>query len=124
MAERITVLIVDDEPDLRAVVGAFIGTAPDMELAASVSDREGALAAAQRSHPAVAIVDVHIPGGGAETIREILAVSPTTRVVAYSGSSVGAEIDAMREAGAVDYVLKGESPRVLLEHIRGLVPAD
>jgi DNA-binding NarL/FixJ family response regulator len=57
----------------------------------------------------VALLDVRMPGGGASTARSIRAASPRTRCVALSAYCDLDSLAAMREAGVVDYLLKGRA---------------
>jgi DNA-binding NarL/FixJ family response regulator len=113
----ITVIVVDDSQEVvDALVGVLesdprftvVGTAnaPD-----EVDDPARAL-------PHVATVDVRMPGGGGfEAARRILALSPTTRVVALSAFSTASLQERMREAGAVAYLTKGMMGEELLDQL-------
>jgi EAL domain-containing protein (putative c-di-GMP-specific phosphodiesterase class I)/DNA-binding NarL/FixJ family response regulator len=106
------VLVVDDDPAVRAALGEAIGGHPDLTLAgATGSEREAeALAAAHR--PDVAIVDVHLSGAvrGPAVTRAIIGRSPATAVLALSGHGHREDVIDMLRAGAVGYLLK--SPKL------------
>ena len=105
-----TVLIADDEPDVRAVLGRLLEAADRIRLVGSAADAEEATRLAAESRPDVALVDFDLPGGGEQTVRGILQSSPGTRVVALSGSTDPATTLAMLRAGAASYLVKGGSP--------------
>jgi DNA-binding NarL/FixJ family response regulator len=116
---NVRVLIADDDPVLRMLVGAIIARAPELELAGEASDADEAIAAAGRLQPDVVLLDVEMPGGGgpraAEAIRDAL---PDVRVLALSGHEAGTARDAMTAAGAVGYVVKGAPPDDVVRAIR------
>jgi DNA-binding NarL/FixJ family response regulator len=64
------------------------------------------------------VLDWVMPGGGGPAAaREILAVSPDTKIVALTASdSQEAEMDMLR-AGARSFLVKGGSPEELLRTI-------
>jgi DNA-binding NarL/FixJ family response regulator len=108
--EPTRVLIAEDDPNVREALAAMIESTPGLELAGAVEDAEAAVARAAGEAPHVAIVDVRMPGGGGVwATREIAKASPQTRVIAFSGDSDRRTIEAMVEAGAVGYLVKGSS---------------
>ena len=70
-----------------------------------------------REKPAVAVLDVHIPGGGAIAARGIKRCSPKTRVLALSAGDDRETVLEMLEAGADGYLMKGSSSETILTSI-------
>jgi EAL domain-containing protein (putative c-di-GMP-specific phosphodiesterase class I) len=70
-----------------------------------------------REKPAVAVLGVHIPGGGASAARGIKRCSPQTRVLALSVLDDRETVLEMLEAGADGYLVKGSSPDIILTSI-------
>ena len=65
--------------------------------------------------PHVALLDVRMPeGGGIAAAKGIRTTSPATRVVALSAYEDEARVQAMRGAGAVDYVVKGSPAAAII----------
>jgi len=60
----ITVLIADDEPLLRAALVDLIASEPGLELVAVATNADEAIQLGAATHPAVALIDVRMPGGG------------------------------------------------------------
>ena len=116
-AHAISVLIADDDDDLRRALARFIESEPALELSAAVADAEQAIARAFCDRPAVALVDVGMPGGGAEATRGIKLRSPQTRVLALSGSNERALVLEMLLAGADGYLVKTDTPDAILNAI-------
>src|SRR3954449_12205354 len=123
--QRPRVLIADDDPDVRAVLGAqlaghFEVVAPaaraalaaqlagHFEVVATAGDTDEAIALATDARPDVAIVDVQMPGGGGlRATREIGEATRETAIVALSADESERVVLDMLRAGAVAYVRKG-----------------
>jgi len=103
----IGVLIADDDPFVARLVRRILGDAPDFEVLAVAEDAAGATDAAARLRPALALVDVRMPGGGPAAARGIRDGSPATRIVALSGEADPTTVREMLAAGAIGYLVKG-----------------
>ncbi len=116
--DRIRVLIADDEESVLDVLTALMAAESDLEIAGSARDAETAIRLATSEQPDVAILDVRMPGGGGpRAAREILRRSPASKVIALS---VHEEIDSVLEmlrAGALGYVVKGDSTDAIVKAI-------
>lgn len=78
----IRVLIADDEPMIRAGVRAVLSTSPDMDVVAEAGDGRDAVELTRRHRPAVAVLDIRMPGlDGIEAAAEIRATVPETNVI-------------------------------------------
>jgi EAL domain-containing protein (putative c-di-GMP-specific phosphodiesterase class I)/DNA-binding NarL/FixJ family response regulator len=107
-ADRVRVLIADDEPDIRGALAELIGAEDGLRVVATACDAEEAALLASSTTPDVALVDVKMPnGGGARAAREILRRSPRTRVLALSAYDDRDTVLRMLGAGAVGYLVKG-----------------
>jgi len=121
-AERIKVMVADDEQTVREVLEALLGSEPEIDLIGAAADAETAIELACRELPDVALVDVHMPGGGGpRATREILRRSPPTRVVALSAHEDVSTVMTMLRAGAIGYVVKGDSTDDILSAIHRTV---
>lgn len=112
-----SVLVIDDQPDVRAALGALVEGEPGLELVGSGGDAEEAIALAALHRPDVALVDFKMPGGGPAAVRGIRARSPATRVIAVSAYGDRSSVQAMLRAGAMGYVVKGSS----VEEVRSAI---
>ena len=70
-----------------------------------------------REQPDVALVDVRMPGGGASAARGITSCAPGTRVLAFTAHDDRETVLQMLEAGAIGYLLKGDSIDEIVEAI-------
>ncbi|MFG1946833.1 response regulator transcription factor [Nonomuraea sp. NPDC048826] len=104
---RLTVLIGDDQPLIREALSEVLAAEPDLDVVAVAADAREAVRLAVCHEPAVAILDVRMPGGGAWAAGEIRRLSPATRVMAFSAYGDSHSVDEMRRVGVREYVLKG-----------------
>jgi signal transduction histidine kinase/ActR/RegA family two-component response regulator len=117
--KKIRVLLADDHDVLREGLASIFSEAYDMELIGEAGDGQEAVELAIRTQPDVVVMDVAMPRlNGIEATRRILAALPQTRVVGLSMHKREDMEKAMREAGAVDYLPKGDSAEKLIDRIR------
>lgn len=121
MGSGMTVVVADDNALVRDLLHAVLGSTEEWQIVAAVEDAEGAARAAAEHRPAIALVDVHMPGGGPAAVRGIREVSPETRVIALSSADDAASVRLMLSAGAVSYVVKGTPAEELLATMRGVL---
>jgi two-component system nitrate/nitrite response regulator NarL len=105
--DLVRVLIADDSVPVRDALADLLADHPRLEVMGAVGDAASAIAFAGEHRPDVVIVDVSMPGGGAYTTREILAVHPHTKVIALSAFTDEQSSTDMRQAGAARYLIKG-----------------
>jgi diguanylate cyclase (GGDEF)-like protein len=112
-------LVADDDPVSRLMIGAIVKREPGFELVGEAEDAAQAVELALRRRPDVVLLDVDMPGGGgARAAVEIREGLPEVRIVAISADdSQGSQYDMMR-AGAVGFVTKGSSDDEILRVIR------
>ncbi len=101
------VLLVDDSDDARFLLRKRLDGRRQFEIVGEASGGEEALTRVAELQPDVVIMDVRMPGmDGIEATRLIRERFPKTSVLAYSAFGDEDQIRAMRDAGAVGYVLK------------------
>jgi len=117
-ADRISVLIADDEPALRGALAELLGQEEQVRIVGTAGDADEAIELAFASTPDIALVDVKMPaGGGPRAAREIIRVSPTTRVIALSAFEDRPTVLEMLRAGAVGYLVKGTAAEEIVDSI-------
>jgi DNA-binding response OmpR family regulator len=113
-------LVVDDDPTVGDVVGAYLERAGfEVHRAA---DGATALALAADVTPDVVVLDLMLPGiGGLEVCRRLRLELPRVPVVMLT--ALGEEADRILglEVGADDYVTKPFSPRELVLRVQAIV---
>ena len=113
---RATVLIVEDEPDIRRLLRTSL-TAEGYRIAESASGRRGVIDAGTHK-PDLAIVDLGLPDfDGLDVIRHIRQWSPMPILVLSARIQERSKIEAL-DAGADDYVTKPFAIGELLARLR------
>jgi DNA-binding response OmpR family regulator len=83
----IRALVIDDDPELRAVLGQALRLAGDYEIVGDTGEGQAAIALARALQPDVAILDLGLPDlAGQEVLTGLRAVAPAALIVVYSGS--------------------------------------
>jgi two-component system phosphate regulon response regulator PhoB len=116
------VLIVDDEPDIVALVSYHLAKA-GYRVSTAVSGPD-ALATARRDHPALIVLDLMLPGFSGFDVLEQLRADPTTREVAVLMLTARKdEPDRIRglSLGADDYLTKPFSPPELVLRVGAIL---
>jgi two-component system, NtrC family, response regulator AtoC len=102
---RPQVLVVDDEPNLRRVLGAQLSR--DGYEVHTVADGEAALRILQEQYVDVVITDLRMPRlDGLELLRRALALEPELPVVIITAHGTVDNAVAALKAGAFDYITK------------------
>lgn len=113
-----TVMVVDDHPIWRDAVARDL--ADDGFTVVATAD--GVTAARRRAaivHPDVVVMDMRLTDGdGAQATAEVLAVSPTSRVLVLSASDERDDVLEAVKAGATGYLVKSASKAELGEAVR------
>jgi two-component system, chemotaxis family, protein-glutamate methylesterase/glutaminase len=134
MAERISVLIVDDSRLFRSALSEAIGGLDDMEIVGSVFSGEKAIEFIRSRPPHVVTLDVDMPGmdglATLEAIQRFNAGRPAAEAVgvimvsAFTRRGADVTVKAL-QAGAFDFVAKpsGSSEDANLTSLRGEVVA-
>lgn len=111
-----TVVIADDDADIRELVSITSGRAR-LEVVATVSRGDDALAAIRTHRPDLAILDVSMPGmNGIDVVRSVRAEELGDIRILLLSASVDEAAQAEGIAAGADYFLaKPFSPRALTE---------
>src|SRR5262249_40833706 len=104
----IRVLICDDAAEARTLLRTMLTAHPEVEVVGEAASGGEALALTLERSPDVVVMDVAVPVmDGIEAACKLRELSPTTRVVAFAGSDEEDVVEAMLEAGASAYCVKG-----------------
>ena len=117
--KRITVLLAEDHTVVREGFRKLLELEDDFEVVGEAEDGRQAVAMVKKLRPAVVVMDIAMPLlNGLEATRQILKAVPKTRILILSAHSDGAYVKNATESGAVGFLLKQASARVLSEGIR------
>ena len=117
-----TVLLADDDPGLRRLVGATLGSEHFNLL--SAGDGEETLTIARDLLPALILLDINMPRlNGLEVCRMLKADATTAHIKIVMLTASGSDVDRTRaiEASADDYFVKPFSPIALLDKVYSLL---
>ena len=115
------ILVADDHGIVRSGLKMLIERQGGMTVVAEAGDGVDAVAAAQRSRPDVAILDVAMPRmTGIQAAREIRAHCPETSVLLLSMYDDERYVHDALRAGAAGYVLKRQADAELIEAVRAV----
>lgn len=113
------VLLVDDNEDSRFLLRKRLGKKRQFEIVGEASNGVEALARVEELGPDIVIMDVRMPVmDGVEATKLIKERFPNTSVLAYSAFGDLGQTEAMREAGAVGYVLKDAPTEELIMRLQ------
>jgi DNA-binding response OmpR family regulator len=119
---RRRVLVADDDPGLRRLIGTTLGTA-DFDLL-HASEGEEALQIAREQQPELVLLADNLPKlDGFEVCRKLKAEPATASIKVVMVTERSADVDRAhgREAGADEYFSKPFSPVQLLNKIYALL---
>jgi FixJ family two-component response regulator len=112
-----TILVIDDDPDLRASVGRLLRSVGlEAQLFASISDF---LKSNPPDGPACLVLDVRLPGrSGLEFQRQIAATSRELPIIFITGhGDIPMSVQAMK-GGAIEFLTKPFRDQELLDAIQ------
>jgi CheY-like chemotaxis protein len=115
-------LYVDDEPDIRELVGMSLDLDGGFEARICGSGAE-ALEVAPRFRPDLILLDVMMPGmDGRTTLRQLRAMPDLAAVpvIFFTAKVMPSEIARFRELGAAEVLSKPFDPLTLAEQIRAV----
>jgi DNA-binding response OmpR family regulator len=115
----LTVVVADDDADIRALVAISVSKA-GLEIVAAVSDGQLAIDAVRHYRPDIAILDVTMPLLTGLEVTVAIRAEPDiagTRVLLLSAGVGEIANAAGLEAGADDFLGKPFSPKQLTAHL-------
>ncbi len=117
----IKIMIVDDHHLFREGLRRVLNEVPGMQVIASLSSGEEAVARVRGLQPDVVLMDVNMPGmGGVEATRWIRFHHPQAQVLMLTVSEQEKDLFAAIRAGARGYLLKSATSAELIEAVRRL----
>jgi DNA-binding NarL/FixJ family response regulator len=115
------VLVADDQALIRRGMSLLLSLESDMEVVGQACDGVEAVELAQRLHPDVVLMDLHMPlKGGVAATREIMLSLPRTHVLVLTTLDAEETVFEAIRAGAHAYLLKDASEEDLLDTVRAV----
>jgi two-component system cell cycle response regulator len=118
--KRRLILVVDDEPSVRAMVLASIRVKATRYRVMEAGNGAEAVAQAQQHQPDLVLLDVALPDHDGFWVCNELKHGPKTShipVIMLTAMSLPSDRERAVQAGADGYIVKPFSPRALLEEL-------
>jgi DNA-binding NarL/FixJ family response regulator len=119
MADKITILLVDDHPVVRDGLVAILSTQSDFEVVGEAGDGAEAVAQVAELHPDVLLLDLEMPEmDGVAALRQLRQQNMSVRTIVFTAFDTDERILTAVQAGAQGYLLKGVPRQELFNAIR------
>ena len=126
----IRVLLVDDDPLVRAGLRLMLRSAPDIDVIGEAADGAAAITAAAELVPDVVLMDIRMPGTDGVTATAAItaaavratsaAAAARPRVVALTTFDADELVRQAITAGAVGYLVKDTPPAEIINAVRAV----
>ncbi len=117
----VSIVVVDDHPLVRWGLQSVFHSEADIRVVGEAASAEAATTIAEELKPDIILLDLDIPGGGENALREIQRVSPNTRCVILTVCESTETAIKMINLGAKGYILKGASARDIRQAVRTVI---
>ena len=125
MANKIRVLLADDQDIIRTGLTIILNHQPDLEVIGQAADGIEAVDMARQLHPDVILMDIKMPRlNGIQATRQIMAELPRTQIIILTTYDTDDWVFDGIRAGAVGYLLKDASGENLAEAVRGALRGE
>jgi two-component system NarL family response regulator len=119
--QELKLLVVDDHAIFREGLRALLDMEDDFVVIGEASRGDEAVTMVAEDPPDVILLDLHLPdGSGAQFCRQLLRVSPKSKVLILSAYDDDQEVSAALISGASGYVLKTVGGERLADNIRSV----
>jgi DNA-binding NarL/FixJ family response regulator len=118
-ATDVTVLLVDDDPLVRAGLRMMLAGDPSITVVGEAADGDELVAAVAAHSPAVVLLDIRMPRlDGISALRELRArnIRPPAVIILTTFRADAVVLDALR-AGAVGFLLKHTPPEQIVQAV-------
>ena len=115
----IRVLVVDDQPLMRAAYEMTLREEPDIELVGGAADGRQAIEQTRLLHPDVVLMDIRMPVlDGVEATTVLAAENRSTKILILTTFDIDEYVIEALRAGASGFLLKDVRPDELVDAIR------
>ena len=113
------ILLADDHQMVREGIRSLLEKESDIEIVGEAEEGRKAVHLARKLQPDVVLMDITMPKlNGVEATGQIISEFPQTKVIALSMHFSRIFVLNMLKAGALGYILKGDSSEELIEGVR------
>lgn len=119
------VLLIDDHAILRQGIALLVNREADLHVCCEAEDAESALKANMACPHDIAIIDLSLASAsGLAVVRKMSTCFPKLRILMLSMHAENLYADSALQAGAHGYLMKQESPSILLLAIRQILNGE
>jgi two-component system, NarL family, invasion response regulator UvrY len=119
MEKHITVLIADDNSNVRESLRSVVSYMKEAKLIGEAANGEDAIKLAKELLPDIILMDINMsPVNGFEATRKIIKDNPQARIIGLSDNKKNSYIKNMLQLGAKGYIIKGSSFEIIIEAIK------
>ncbi|WP_193241836.1 response regulator [Streptomyces phaeolivaceus] len=121
----IRLLLVDDDPLVRAGLSFMLGGADDIEIVGEGADGDEVDALVDRTRPDVVLMDIRMPTvDGLAATERLRARADAPQVVVLTTFHADDQVLRALRAGAAGFVLKDTPPAEIVEAVRRVAAGD
>ncbi|WP_046733355.1 response regulator transcription factor [Streptomyces humi] len=121
----IRLLLVDDDPLVRAGLALMIGGAEDIEIVGEAADGGEVEALVDRTRPDVVLMDIRMPAVDGLTATELVrARADAPQVIVLTTFHADEQVLHALRAGAAGFVLKDTPPDRIVDAVRRVAAGD
>jgi two-component system response regulator DesR len=118
-------MIAEDQAMVRQALVALLGLEPDIDVVAQAANGDEALAMARKHQPAVAVLDIEMPGRtGIEVARQLREENFGGQVIIVTTFGRPGYLRAAMAAGASGFLLKDSPAAQLADAIRRVAAGE
>lgn len=118
-AERIRLVIVDDQAMLRGALAALLELEEDLTVVGVAADGDEAVQVVARTEPDVCLMDIQMPGmDGIAATRAVRSANSDTRVLIVTTFARPGYLRSALDAGASGFVVKDAPAEQLADAVR------
>jgi two-component system response regulator DesR len=119
VSSRIRILLAEDQAMIRGALAALLSLENDLEIVSEIARGDQVVAAALRTRPAIALLDIEMPGlDGLSAAKELRAALPDCRVIILTTFGRAGYLRRAMENGATGFLLKDAPATELAKAIR------
>jgi DNA-binding NarL/FixJ family response regulator len=119
MADKLKVLLADDDPLVRAALRTILSAADDLLIVGEAVDGSAAVAAVGESRPEVVLMDIRMPGmDGIAATEQITSRPDPPKVIVLTTFHLDEYVFGALRAGASGFLLKDTPPEDIIRAVR------
>lgn len=123
--KKVTFVITDDAIFMRTLLRKIIEQSDEYEVVGEASNGREAINEAEKHQPDIITLDITMPEmDGIQAVKEILRVSPKTRIIMVSAMGQQSMVIEAIKQGAKDFVVKPFDKSRVYQSIKNVLAMD